>query len=139
MPLREGGHLLCSLKYLDAVILAIAVETAKPTVTLFAASDALTCGDFLAAVWANTPVPEFKEIVLLRFRHRRLGARARSLVPFSFPRGSQATVPLCETGSLRGANTILTCLRLARSPLILPCRRAPPKRQAIVAARLEEE
>src|ERR1017187_7650915 len=116
MPLREGGHLLCSLKYLDAVILAIAVETAKPTVTLFAASDALTCGDFLAAVWANTPVPEFKEIVLLRFRHRRLGARARSLVPFSFPRGSQATKRALENE--RAQATCFTqgnrCLRASR-------------------------
>jgi len=34
-------------------MLAIAVETAKPTVALFAASDALTCGDLLAAVRAN--------------------------------------------------------------------------------------
>jgi hypothetical protein len=45
-----------SLRQLGFIILAIAVETAKPTVTLFAASDALACGNLLAAVWANTPV-----------------------------------------------------------------------------------
>jgi hypothetical protein len=62
MPLREGGHLLCSLNYLGAVKLAITVETAKPAFTLFAASDALTLGDLFAAIWANILIPEFKEI-----------------------------------------------------------------------------
>jgi hypothetical protein len=87
--LLSGRYCLpVSIRELGFVILTIAIETAKPTVTLLATPDTLTLRNPLAAVWANTLVPQFKEITPLLVRQRRLGAPARSLTPFLFPQGS---------------------------------------------------
>jgi hypothetical protein len=65
MPFGSRYRLLVSLRQLGFIVFAVAAETAKPTFTLLATSDALALGDVLPAVWANVLVPEFKEIVPL--------------------------------------------------------------------------